>query len=347
LDGGEGPIPSLAPPSVRWQTRATLIIGRSPLRVSLGGGGTDLPSYYRQNGGFLIAAAIRKYVYVSMHETPLHEMLLRYSQIERVKTVDEIRHPIIREALRLCGVHGPNLEITSMADIPSGTGLGSSGSFATCLLKVLHNFKRQNIHPRELAEMACHIEIDLLGEPIGKQDQYIAAFGGVTVFEFNPDDTVRARPVNASADTLDLLEDSLIMVSTGFYRAAGQVLKEQDDRTRAHDAAMVQNLHYIKDLGHRSLEAIESGNLTDLGRLMDEHWTHKKQRSKQMSNPDIDRWYGLALENGALGGKLIGAGGGGFLLFYTEQKGRLRQALRGEGLVEVNLGFDYEGTKIL
>jgi D-glycero-alpha-D-manno-heptose-7-phosphate kinase len=234
-----------------------------------------------------------------------------------------------------------------MADIPSGTGLGSSGSFATCLLKVLHNYKRHNIHPRDLAEMACHIEIDLLKEPIGKQDQYIAAFGGVTVFDFNKDDTVTARPVKVSADTLDLLEDNLIMVSTGFYRAAGQVLKEQDDKTRGKDAGMVSNLHYVKELGQRSLEAIESGNLTDLGKLMDEHWTHKKQRSKSMSNPDIDRWYALAMENGALGGKLIGAGGGGFLLFYTEQKARLRAALRGAGLVEVKLGFDYEGTKIV
>ena len=343
----QAPATRLAPAAPRWQDFRALIIGRSPLRVSLGGGGTDLPSYYREHGGFLIAAAMTKYVYVSMHETPLQEMLLRYSQIERVKEVSEIRHPIIREALTLTGIRGPNIEITSMADIPSGTGLGSSGSFATCLLKVLHKFKRQNIHPRELAEMACHIEIELLKEPIGKQDQYIAAFGGVTVFEFNKDDSVSARPVRASADTLDLLEDSLIMVSTGFYRAAGQVLKEQDDKTRTADPTMVSNLHYVKELGQRSLEAIESGNLTDLGRLMDEHWAHKKKRSSLMSNPDIDRWYALAMENGALGGKLIGAGGGGFLLFYTEQKGRLRHALRGAGLVEVNLGFDYEGTKIL
>jgi len=324
-----------------------LIIGRSPLRVSLGGGGTDLPSYYRQHGGFLIAAAITKYVYISMHETPVPEIVLRYSQIERVKQVADIRHPIIREAMGLLGITGPHIEITSMADIPAGTGLGSSGSFATCLLKVLHNFKRHNIHPRDLAEMACHIEIDLLKEPIGKQDQYIAAFGGVTVFEFNKDDSVSARPVRASADTLELLEDNLIMVSTGFYRAASQVLKEQDDKTRSSDAGMVANLHYVKELGQRSLEAIETGNLTALGQLMDEHWQHKKKRSASMSNPDIDRWYALAMENGALGGKLIGAGGGGFLLFYTEQKGRLRSALRGAGLVEVKLGFDYEGTKIL
>jgi D-glycero-alpha-D-manno-heptose-7-phosphate kinase len=324
-----------------------VIIGRSPLRISLGGGGTDLPSYYRDHGGFLVAAAITKYVYVSMHETPLPELLLRYSQIERVKTIAEIRHPIIREALRLTEITGPNIEITSMADIPAGTGLGSSGSFGTCLLKVLHNFKRDMIHPRELAELACHIEIDLLKEPVGKQDQYIAAYGGVTVFEFQRDGNVVARPVRARADTLDLLEDNLIMVSTGFYRAASQVLKEQDDRTKQQDAAMVANLHHVKELGHRSLEAIESGNLTELGRIMHEHWQHKKQRSKLMSNADIDGWYDLAMANGAIGGKLIGAGGGGFLLFYTEQKDRLRQALRGAGLMEVKLSFDYEGTKIL
>jgi D-glycero-alpha-D-manno-heptose-7-phosphate kinase len=324
-----------------------VIIGRSPLRISLGGGGTDLPSYYRVHGGFLIAAAITKYVYVSFHETPLSEMILRYSQIERVKRVADIHHPIIREALRLTAIDGPNIEITSMADIPAGTGLGSSGSFATCLLKVLHKHKRHNIHPRELAELACHIEIDLLGEPIGKQDQYIAAFGGVTVFQFNQDDTVTARPAAASADTLDLLEDNLVMVSTGFYRVAGQVLKEQDDRTRGKDQAMIDNLHFVKDLGQRSLEAIETGNITRLGLIMDEHWQHKKRRSQKMTNPDIDRWYALAMENGALGGKLIGAGGGGFLLFYTEEKARLRGALRAAGLVEVKLGFDYEGTKIL
>jgi D-glycero-alpha-D-manno-heptose-7-phosphate kinase len=324
-----------------------MIIGRSPLRISLGGGGTDLPSYYRDHGGFLVAAAITQYVYTTMQRTPIQELVLRYSQIERVKTVEEIRHPIIREALRLTGIAGPNLEITSMADIPAGTGLGSSGSFTTCLLKVMHKLKRHFIHPRELAELACHIEIDLLKEPVGKQDQYIAAFGGVTVFEFEKDGAVKARPVNASDDTLDLLEDSLVMVSTGFYRAASQVLKEQDDKSKQNDRSMIDNLHYVKELGHKSLEAIETGELGAFGRYMHEHWQFKKQRSKLMSNPDIDRWYDLALANGAVGGKLIGAGGGGFLLFYTEQKARLRKALRAEGLHEVTLAFDYEGTKIL
>jgi D-glycero-alpha-D-manno-heptose-7-phosphate kinase len=324
-----------------------MIIGRSPLRISLGGGGTDLPSYYRAHGGFVVSAAITQYVHVTMHRTPLKEMLIRYSQIERVARVDDIKHPIVREALKVTGITGPNIEITSMADIPAGTGLGSSGSFTTCLLKVLHKYKRHFIHPRDLAEMACHIEIDRLGEPVGKQDQYIAAFGGVTVFEFLPDDTVVARSVNATEETLDLLEDNLVMVSTGFYRSASDVLKEQDQKSRANDQTMIDNLHYVKELGHRSLACLESGNLTEFGRIMHEHWEHKKKRSGQMSNADIDRWYSLARDNGAIGGKLIGAGGGGFLMFYTEEKARLRRVLREAGLMEVKLGFDFEGTKIV
>jgi D-glycero-alpha-D-manno-heptose-7-phosphate kinase len=324
-----------------------VIIGRSPLRISLGGGGTDLPSYYRAHGGFVVSAAITQYVHVTMHRTPMKEMLIRYSQIERPARAEDVKHPIIREALKITGITEPNIEITSMADIPAGTGLGSSGSFTTCLLKVLHKHKRQFIHPRELAELACHIEIDLLKEPIGKQDQYIAAFGGVTVFEFRSDDSVVPRPVAASEETLDLLEDNLVLVSTGVYRAASEVLKEQDEKSRKNDKVMIDNLHYVKDLGHRSLEAIEGGNLGNFGLLMHEHWEHKKKRSTGMSNPDIDRWYALGLENGAVGGKLIGAGGGGFLMFYTEQKSRLRKALREAGLMEVKLAFDFEGTKLL
>jgi D-glycero-alpha-D-manno-heptose-7-phosphate kinase len=324
-----------------------MIIGRSPLRISLGGGGTDLPSYYQEHGGFLVAAAINQYVYVTIQETPHDHMLIRYSQIEKVQKVAEIKHAIIREALKLTGVEGPHIEITSMADIPAGTGLGSSGSFTTALLKTIHKFKRHFIEVRELAEMACHIELDILKEPIGKQDQYIAAFGGVTAFEFRRDGSVGARPVAASHEILDLLENNLVMVSTGYYRAASQVLKEQDDKSRDKNREMIDNLNFVKELGYKSLEAIETGNLATFGALMHEHWEHKKKRSRNMSNPDIDGWYQLARDNGAIGGKLIGAGGGGFLMFYTEEKMRLRKALRGAGLREVELEFDYEGTKIL
>jgi D-glycero-alpha-D-manno-heptose-7-phosphate kinase len=324
-----------------------MIIGRSPLRISIGGGGTDLPSYYLAHGGFVLSAAITQYVYVTFQLTPLKEMVLRYSQIERVKSVAEIKHPIIREALQLTGVDAPNLELVSVADIPAGTGLGSSGSFTTCLLKVLHKHKRHFIHAPDLAEMACHIELDLLKEPIGKQDQYIAAFGGVTAFDFGKDGRVSATPLKASDEIIDLLEDNLVMVSTGYYRSASAVLKEQDDKSKKNDQSMIDNLHFVKELGYRSLEAIETGNLARYGEIMHEHWMHKKKRSSMMSNPDIDRWYALALENGALGGKVIGAGGGGFLLFYTEEKAKLRAALKREGLMEIRFGFDYEGTKIL
>ncbi len=324
-----------------------MIIGRSPLRISIGGGGTDLPSYYRTHGGFVLSAAITQYVYVTFQLTPLKEMVFRYSQIERVKTVPEIKHPIIREALTLTGVNAPNMELVSVADIPAGTGLGSSGAFTTCLLKVFYKHKRHFIHAPELAEMACHIELDILKEPIGKQDQYIAAFGGITAFDFHQDGKVDATPLKASDEIIDLLEDNLVMVSTGYYRSASTVLKEQDDKSKQNDQSMIDNLHFVKDLGYRSREAIESGNLARYGELMHEHWIHKKKRSPLMSNADIDRWYDLALANGAVGGKVIGAGGGGFLLFYTEEKGRLRQALRREGLMEIKVGFDYEGTKIL
>ena len=317
------------------------------MRISIGGGGTDLPSYYRAHGGFVLSAAITQYVYVTFQLTPLKEMVFRYSQIERVKSVDEIKHPIIREALKLTGVDAPNMEVVSVADIPAGTGLGSSGTFTTCLLKVLHKHKRHFIHAPELAEMACHIELDVLKEPIGKQDQYIAAFGGVTAFEFRQDGRVDATPLQATDEIIDLLEDNLVMVSTGYYRSASAVLKEQDDKSKQNDQSMIDNLNFVKDLGYRSREAIESGNLSRYGELMHEHWLHKKMRSPLMSNPDIDRWYELALAHGAIGGKVIGAGGGGFLLFYTEEKAKLRTALKQAGLMEVKLGFDYEGTKIL
>jgi D-glycero-alpha-D-manno-heptose-7-phosphate kinase len=324
-----------------------MIIARSPLRISLGGGGTDLPSYYTEHGGFVLSAAINQYVYVTMQRTTVKEMLLRYSQIERVAHRSEIKHPIIREALRLTGIDEPNIEITSMADIPAGTGLGSSGSFTTCLLKALYKYKKQFIHPRELAELACHIELDLLREPIGKQDQYIAAFGGVTAFEFQSSGEVKARPLNANEQTLALLEDSLLMFSTGYFRSASSILREQDEKSKKSDEGMLHNLSYVKELGLQCLRAIEAGQLSRFGEYMHEHWQFKKQRSSLMTNAQIDEWYSLAMENGALGGKLIGAGGGGFLLFYTEEKGRLRKAMTDAGLQEVQFSFDYEGTKII
>jgi D-glycero-alpha-D-manno-heptose-7-phosphate kinase len=324
-----------------------MIITRSPLRITLGGGGTDLPSYYRDHSGFVIAAAIDKYVYITLHQTFVQELIVKYSHMERVRTVDEVQHPLIREALRLTGVVTPHLEITSMADIPAGTGLGSSGSFTTALLKALHALHKNLIHPQELAEQACHIEIDLLKEPVGKQDQYIAAYGGITCFRFLPNHQVEAWPLKIATDTLYNLEDNLLLFFTGYSRSASGILQEQHTRSEHNDREVIANLHFVKELGRESKEALEAGDLTRLAELMNVHWEHKKKRSGGMSNDQIDRWYEMARENGALGGKLIGAGGGGFLAFYAEDKVRLRRAMREAGLPEVRFRFDFEGTKVV
>jgi D-glycero-alpha-D-manno-heptose-7-phosphate kinase len=324
-----------------------MIITRSPLRITLGGGGTDLPSYYEKFGGSLIAAAIDRYVYVTITRPFAPSIHLKYSDIEQVQTVDEIRHPIIREALRMQNLRTPQIEITTLADIPAGTGLGSSGSFTTALVKALYAHRRRLLHSSEVAKLACEIEIDRLKEPIGKQDQYIAAYGGLTCFEFRQDGSVEARPLAISMDTLWDLEDNLLLFFTGFSRSAGTILKEQKERSQKLEEEMLSNLHYVKDLGLRSQQALESGDCWLFGELMHEHWEHKKQRSKQMSNPQIDEWYEVGRRNGAIGGKLVGAGGGGFLLFYTEDRKRLRQAMARAGLEEVRFRFDFEGTKVL
>lgn len=324
-----------------------MIISRSPLRLSLGGGGTDLPSYYRRFGGFLIAAAIDKYVYITLHHTFSRELIVKYSSLERVTAIEDVKHPIVREALRMVGIEHPHLEITSMADIPAGTGLGSSGSFTAALLKALHAHERNLVHPSELAAQACEIELGKLGEPIGKQDQYISAYGGVTCFRFEPDDRVEAWPLRVSTETLLNLEDNLILLFTGYSRSASGILKDQDSKSKQDDAAMLENLHFVKDLGYRSQAALEAGRLEEFADLMNVHWEHKKKRSSSMSNSSIDEWYDLARKNGALGGKLIGAGGGGFLLFYCEDKRRCRHALTEAGMREVRFHFDFEGTKIL
>jgi D-glycero-alpha-D-manno-heptose-7-phosphate kinase len=324
-----------------------MIVTRAPLRITLGGGGTDLPSYYLEHGGFLIAAAIDKYVYITLHQTFVDELIIKYSKLETIKTIDEIEHPIFREALRYVGIDVPHLEITSMADIPAGTGLGSSGSFTTSLLKALHTLKKNLVHPQQLAEDACHIELDLLQEPIGKQDQYIAAYGGVTCFEFNKDGSVKAYPLNIDKETLYNLEDNLLLFFTGYSRSASAILKEQDDKTKGNNDDMLKNLNFIKELGFKSKNALEEGNLHAFAELMNVHWEHKKRRSNSMSNTEIDDWYKLALENGAIGGKMIGAGGGGFLMFYAENKMQLRKAMHEAGLHEVRFRFDFMGTHVV
>ena len=324
-----------------------MIIARSPLRITLGGGGTDLPSYYRGHEGFLVAAAIDKYVYVTVTRPFTPGIYLKYSALERVASVDHVRHPILREALALQELRTPQIEITTLADIPAGTGLGSSGSFTTALLKALAAHRRKLIHPQELAELACHLEIERLHEPIGKQDQYIAAYGGLTCFTFHKDDRVTVEPLLVSMDTMFDLEDNLLLFFTGFSRSAAGILQDQQVRSQASDEEMLRNLHYVKELGFRSRAALECGNLVQFGELMHEHWEHKKRRSGRMSNEQIDEWYQLARRSGAVGGKLVGAGGGGFLMFYATDRNLLRHAMASAGLEEVRFKFDFEGTKVI
>jgi len=324
-----------------------MIIARSPLRISLGGGGTDLPSYYREFGGFLIAAAIDKSVYVSVHPTFQEELVVRYSRIERVRRAIELRHPILREALNLLGITECNLEITSMADIPAGTGLGSSGSFGTALLKALYRYRRKMVTPGELAEKACHVEIDILKEPIGKQDPYVAAFGGINCYEFRPDDSVVVSSLEMSDSFLTAFRERVLVFSTGIVRPAPAVLKHQDVQTRKHSPEMLSNLHFMKQIGYASKAALEAGDLDEFGHLLHEHWERKRTRSHLVSNPRIDHWYDVARNNGAVGGKVIGAGGGGFLMFLADDLTRLRKALAREGLQELVFNFDFEGARIL
>jgi D-glycero-alpha-D-manno-heptose-7-phosphate kinase len=325
-----------------------MIITRSPLRISIAGGGTDLPSYYRDHSGFLIAAAIDKYVYITLHRTFRESLILKYSQIERPETIHDVQHPIIREALLMTGIENvPQLEITSLADIPTGTGLGSSGSFTTALLKALYTYQRAQVQTYDLARRACEIEIDRLGKPIGKQDQFIAAYGGLTSFRFLPNEEVEVHPVAVTSETLYNLEDNLLLFYTNFTRKAETILEEQHTRSIENDQEMIHNLHFVKDLGKQTVQFLEAGKLRDFANLMNVHWEYKKKRSGAMSNSQIDEWYDLALKNGAIGGKLVGAGGGGFLLFYAENKIELRQALAKAGLAEVRFHFDFEGTRVI
>jgi D-glycero-alpha-D-manno-heptose-7-phosphate kinase len=322
-----------------------MIITRTPLRISIGGGGTDLPSYYGRNGGFVISAAINRYIYIAINDTFTPDYVIKYSALERSDTVDEIAHPLVREALRLFPI-GPAKEIVSIADIPAGTGLGSSGAFTVGLLRALHAYRREHITAGSLAEEACHIEMDVLGEPCGKQDQYIAAYGGITRFEIDVDGKVRASPLALDNDTLHDLEEHLLLFFTGYSRRAGEVLADQKARSNQGDESMLAGLAGTEALGRRIGAALEAGDTAAYGGLMHEHWLAKRARSSLMSNPDIDRWYQVGIDNGAVGGKLVGAGAGGFLLFYAKDPARVREAMAAEGRTEVRFFFDHDGATI-
>jgi len=323
-----------------------MIITRTPLRISLGGGGTDAPSFYEQAPGFVLSAAIDKYIYVAINPRFTPDFLLKYSAMERVDRIDEIEHPIIREALDYLDV-APGIEIVTLADIPAGTGLGSSGSFTVGLLRALHAYKTEHIDPLSLAEQACHIELDRLGEPSGKQDQFIAAYGGLTCFDFNSDGTVVAARAEISVATLHDLEDHLVLFFTGYSRSSSSILEDQHTRSRGGDEAMMANLHETLEIGRQIRKVLEAGEPAEFGRLMDQHWRIKRGRSEGMTNESIDHWYARGMANGALGGKLVGAGAGGFLMFYAVEPDRVRAAMADEGLAEVRFAFDHDGSSVI
>ena len=338
-------VPTVLPLGVAVSS-SPMIITRTPLRISLGGGGTDLPSYYRQRGGRLVSAAINRYVYISINPTFTDDYLLKYSTIERVEDIASIDHDILRTALGLHQIP-PGVEIVSMADIPAGTGLGSSGSFTVGLLRALYAHRHEAVLTDALAEQACAIEIDHLKGPVGKQDQYIAAYGGVTSFDFHPDDSVDARRLGVSDDTLGDLEEHLLLFFTGYSRAASAMLADQDRRTVEADETMLANLDHTKALGDEISEALLNGNTAAFGELMHEHWEAKRARTSGMSNADIDHHYETARAAGALGGKVVGAGAGGFLLVYAPEPNRVRRAMRAEGLGELRFRFDHLGCTVL
>jgi D-glycero-alpha-D-manno-heptose-7-phosphate kinase len=321
----------------------SVIFSRAPLRISLGGGGTDLPSYYREHGGFLVSGAIDKYVYMLTHTVFQQRYRMKYSELEEVDEVGQIRHPILRETL-LRHWRGSPLEIASVADVPAGTGMGSSGAYTVCLLKGLAFARRTSITPGALAEAACEIEIDVLDEPVGKQDPYVAAHGGICAYTFHPDGGVDVEPLELDPGVLRRLRDHLLLFYTGEARAASQVLADQDERSKAGDEAMLENLHNTKELGRRSCELLTAGDLEAYAELMHEHWEHKRQRSPGMTDEHIDRLYTLARRSGALGGKLVGAGGGGFLLVYAPRAEDTRQALAAAGASELAFDFEFGGA---
>lgn len=320
----------------------SVIYTRAPLRISLGGGGTDLPSYYEQHGGFLVAGAIDKYVYMLTHTVFQRRFRMKYSEFEEVDDVREIRHPILRETLSRHWSGNP-LEIASIADVPAGTGLGSSGAFTVCLLKALALARRAATTPGVLAEDACHIEIDVLGEPVGKQDQYVAAHGGICGYTFHPGGRVEVRPLELSEATLAKLSSNLLLFYTGDVRSASALLGDQAQRTQAGDAQMVENLKRTQEIGREGCELLERGDLDRYAELMHEHWETKRERSPGMTNPHIDDLYTLARRAGAIGGKLVGAGGGGFLLVYTPRPDDTRLAMAAAGAMELRFDFEFQG----
>ena len=324
-----------------------MIISRTPMRLTLGGGGTDLPSYYSRFGGFVVSAALDKYIYLIVKRRFDREVRVSYSITEIVNSVDDIKHLVVRETLKLLGLED-HLEIVSVADTPSRAGLGSSGSFTVGLLHALHAFTGKNPSPRELAEEACRINMEMLGQPSGKQDEYVASLGGFICLDIDKAGSVTVSRLGVKPDVASELEKNLLFFYTGFRRDASEVLQSQKAAVERSETEALEAFHRIKEIGFEAKKTLESGDLREFGRLQHEHWLAKKGTSEKVSSSLIDKWYELGLENGALGGKIMGAGGGGFLMFYCEDgRDRIRKAMASEGLEEARFGFEPTGSKII
>ncbi len=326
-----------------------MITTRAPLRIPLGGGGTDLPSYYEEHGGFILSAGIDKYVYIQLNTLQVEDFIrVKYSETELVKAVADIKHPLLRESLLYSEV-GTGLEIGAMSDVPGRTGMGSSGSFTVALLAALAEYKRAPLQRQQLAEAANHIEAGRCAQPAGKHDHYLAAFGGLTCLDIARDGTVTVSPLSITVHTTEELRNSMVVFFTGIQRESFDILTQQEQDTKRGDGRVVDSLHEVKEIGLDIKKTLEAGDLDRFGDLLHTHWETKKRRSTKMSNPDIDRWYDEARRAGALGGKLMGAGGGGFLMFYcpAQHRGALRERMAAAGLREMSFQFDTEGAKVL
>jgi len=322
-----------------------MIITRSPIRLTFGGGGSDVISYAQKFGGFCISAAINKYVYIAINRTFQEGIFLKYSELEKIKTVDEIQHPILKEAIKLLNFKTPQLEITSVADIPAGGGLGGSGSFSVALLKALYLYRHISMTPDQIAELACDININKLNFIQGKQDEYISALGGIICLEFEKNGNVTHYPLKISHDTLVDLEENLLLFYTGINHNTTENFKNQDKKLKLNDNDMISSFHEVKELGYKSKEALENGNLKDFALLMNEQWENKRKRTIDSSNTFIEDVYYNALKNGALGMKLIGSGNGGFFMGYSTNKNELRSYMKTRGLEELRFNFDFDGVK--
>lgn len=325
-----------------------MIVTRTPFRITLGGGGTDLPSYYSKYGGFIFSVGIDKYMYINVNHPPVDDFIrVKYSISETVERIQDVKHDIAREILKFTGLEKA-IEVTSIADLPAQSGLGSSSCYAVGMLNALHALKREYVPLAQLAEEDFKIEAEVLKRPIGKQDPYLAAFGGLTVLDIDKDGSVKVRKANVTMEVADELNRNLLVFFTGVTRSADIILSEQTKGVTEEKKDVIDSMNYIKEIGHEILDAVEEGDLDEVGRKFDAHWQHKKKISTKMSNPEFDKIYDAAMKSGALGGKISGAGGGGFFTFYVpgDQK-KFRETMRGFGLREMRYSFDFEGSKVL